>query len=151
MKTNGLAILMSLALASICFAQTNSDSGSKNMWCQYAAKDGLGKGKRIVLIAGDDEYRSEEALPMLGKILAVRHGFNCSVLFPINKDGIIQPDYQENIPGMHLLKTADLVILGMRFRNLPDRDMKFFDDYLESGKTDYCRTHVHSRIPHPPG
>ncbi len=43
---------------------------------------GPGVGKHIVLLAGDDgEYHSEEALPALAKILAVRHGFTCTVLF----------------------------------------------------------------------
>ena len=31
----------------------------------YEGADGPGKGKHIVLISGDEEYRSEEALPML--------------------------------------------------------------------------------------
>ena len=44
---------------------------------------GPGKGKRIVLVSGDEEYRSEEALPQLAKILATRHGFDCKVLFAI--------------------------------------------------------------------
>ena len=52
-----------------------------------------GNGKHIVLISGDEEYRSEEALPQLGKILAKHHGFKCTVLFPIDpKDGTINPE-----------------------------------------------------------
>jgi len=107
----------------------------EKLWCEYEpAEDGLGKGKHVVLIAGDDEYRSEEALPMLGKILAKRHGFRCTVLFPVNDEGVVQPNHQTNIPGMHLVKDADLLIFGLRFRNLPDDQMKAFDDYVESGK-----------------
>ena len=37
--------------------------------------------KHIVLVAGDEEYRSEESMPMLGKILSQRHGFLCTVVF----------------------------------------------------------------------
>ena len=44
---------------------------------------GPGKGKHIVLLAGDHEYRSEEALPQLARILATRHGFKCTVLFAV--------------------------------------------------------------------
>lgn len=107
----------------------------EKLWCEYEpVEDGLGKGKHVVLIAGDDEYRSEEALPMLGKILALRHGFRCTVLFPVNDEGMVQPNHQTNIPGMHLIKDADLLILGLRFRNLPDEQMEHFDKYLESGK-----------------
>ena len=36
---------------------------------------GAGRGKHVVLIAGDQEYRSEESIPALAQILAVRHGF----------------------------------------------------------------------------
>lgn len=104
-------------------------------WIVFDGGDGPGKGKHIVLISGDDEYRSEEALPQLGKILSKHHGFKCTVLFPIDpSDGSIKPDHQTNIPGTEALKTADLAILGLRFRNLPDEQMQPFVDYLEAGK-----------------
>ena len=67
-------------------AQTQTQ---EKLWCEYSGTEGVGAGKHIVLVSGDDEYRSEEALPMLGKILAVRHGFKCTVLFPVNEQGII--------------------------------------------------------------
>ena len=53
--------------------------------------DGPGKGKHIVLVSGDEEYRSEEGLPQLAKILAKRHGFNCTVLFAIDQGRHDQP------------------------------------------------------------
>jgi hypothetical protein len=96
---------------------------------------GPGRGKHIVLVSGDDEYRSEEALPQLGKILAVRHGFKCTVLFAIDPaDGTIRPDRQDNIPGLEALGTADLMIIATRFRNLPDEQMRHLVDYIESGR-----------------
>lgn len=104
-------------------------------WVTYEGKEGAGKGKHIVLISGDEEYRSEEALPMLGKILAERHGFKCTVLFSQNPEtGVIDPKNQTNIPGMHHLATADLAIILLRFRELPDADMKYFVDYMQAGK-----------------
>ena len=42
------------------------------------------KSKHIVLISGDEEYRSEEALPQLAKILTTYHGFRCTVLYAID-------------------------------------------------------------------
>ena len=42
------------------------------------------QGKKVVLIANDHEYKSEEALPQLARILAKHHGFNCTVLFGTN-------------------------------------------------------------------
>src|SRR5438477_11404161 len=94
-------------------------------WVVYEGKDGPGKGKHIVLISGDEEYRSEEALPQLGKILAKHHGFKCTVLFAIDpKSGEINPNVNNNIPGVEHLKTADLMIIATRFRNLPDEQMQ---------------------------
>lgn len=103
-------------------------------WVVYEGKEGAGKGKRIVLISGDEEYRSEEALPQLGKILAVRHGFHCTVLFAIDpKTGAINPELS-NIPGTEALANADLMIIATRFRDLPDEQMKPIVDFIESGK-----------------
>jgi len=101
----------------------------------YEGKEGPGKGKHIVLIAGDDEYRSEELIPQLGRILAVHHGFKCTVLFAVNKEsGEIDPSTLDNIPGLEALKTADLMIMHLRFRDLPDDQMKLILDYTNSGK-----------------
>lgn len=104
-------------------------------WVVYYGASGPGKGKHIVLISGDEEYRSEETLPQLAKVLAKHHGFKCTVLFAIDKrDGTINPNQNDNIPGLEALKTADLMILFTRFRNLPDEQLKFIVDYVESGK-----------------
>jgi hypothetical protein len=108
-------------------------------WITFEGKDGPGKGKHVVLIAGDEEYRSEEYLPQLGKILADRHGFTCTVLFEINREtGEISPDEPKNnagnIPGLEALDAADLMIIHTRFRNLPDDQMKHIDGYLKAGK-----------------
>ncbi len=101
----------------------------------YNGKPGPGQGKHIVFLAGDEEYRSEEALPMLAKILAVRHGFKCTVVFPINPaDGTIDPLTLTNLPGIAALDSADLCVMGLRFRELPDAQMKHFADYLNAGK-----------------
>ena len=100
-------------------------------WVKYEGREGPGKGKHIVFITGDEEYRSEEAMPMMGKILSVRHGFDCTVLFAMDDEtGTIDPDNQTNIKGMHFVKDADLVVLFTRFRELPDDQMKYFVDHL---------------------
>jgi type 1 glutamine amidotransferase len=93
-----------------------------------------GNGKHVVLVAGDNEYRSEEALPQLAKILAKHHGFKCTVLFSQDADGIVDPNAETNIPGLEALKSADLMVLGLRFRNLPDEQMQHFADYVAAGK-----------------
>jgi len=104
-------------------------------WITYTGERGSGVGKHVLLIAGDEEYRSEEACPALAKILAVRHGFTCTVLFSLDpQTGEIDPNNQQNIPGLEKLKDADLMIIATRFRNLPAEDMRHIDDYLKAGK-----------------
>ena len=99
------------------------------------AASGPNSGKRIVLISGDEEYRSEQVLPQLAKILTVRHGFECTVLFAIDaKDGTINPDQRDNIPGLEALERADLMVIFTRFRDLPDAQMKHIVDYVDSGR-----------------
>ena len=84
---------------------------------------------------------------MLAKILAVRHGFKCTVLFAINPAfGTIRPDYQNNVPGTHLLDDADMMVLFTRFRELPDEQMKPIVDFANSGKADARPTHGNARI-----
>jgi hypothetical protein len=96
---------------------------------------GPGKGKHVVLVSGDEEYRSEQMLPQLARILAQRHGFRCTVLFSIDRaDGTINPNTRDNIPGLEALDRADLMILFTRWRNLPDEQMKHIVDYVESGR-----------------
>jgi hypothetical protein len=104
-------------------------------WVVYEGNDGPGKGKHVVLVSGDEEYRSEEALPQLGKILAKHHGFKCTVLFAIDPaTGTIDPNNQNNIPGLEALEDADLMLIFTRFRALPDEQMKLIDAYLAAGK-----------------
>src|SRR3954464_10507765 len=123
------AFVLVLVLAAVAPARADDP------WVVYEGGDGPGKGKHVVLVSGDEEYRSEEALPQLGKILARHHGFKCTVLFAIDpKDGTINPNVNNNIPGLEALKTADLMIIFTRFRNLPDAQMKHVVDYVESGK-----------------
>jgi type 1 glutamine amidotransferase len=101
----------------------------------FEGKRGPGKHKRIVLVSGDEEYRSEEGLPQLAKILSVHHGFTCTVLFSIDKkDGTINPNVVDNIPGLESLDDADLMIMLLRWRDLPDEQMKHIVRYAESGR-----------------
>ena len=104
-------------------------------WASYEGKTGPGRGRHIVLVSGDEEYRSEECLPMLAQILAARHGFKCTVLFALDPaTGLIDPVNTTNIAGMEQLESADMMVLFTRFRELPDSQMRYFDQFLKSGK-----------------
>jgi len=101
----------------------------------YEGGPGPGKGKHIVFVVGDQEYRSEESMPALAKILARRHGFKCTVLLPINQQtGEIDPSLTDNISGLEALHSADLMVLFLRFQELPDEQMKEIIDYTNSGR-----------------
>jgi len=104
-------------------------------WVVFEGGEGPGKGRHIVLVTGDEEYRSEDSMPQLAKILSVQHGFKCTVLFAINKEtGEIDPVTVDNIPGLEALGQADLMVLFTRFRELPDEQMKYIIDYTNSGR-----------------
>ena len=113
------------------------------LWLTYRGGDGPGKGKHIVLIAADQEYRSEQSMPMLAKILARRHGFDCTVLFALNEKNEVDPTQKirwqdkkviHNIPGLEHLAKADLVVFFSRLITLPDEQIKHVVNYLESGR-----------------
>jgi len=124
-------MLMFVVLGSVSCASMKAD----NPWVVFKGKDGPGKGKHIVFVTGDEEYRSEDSMPQLAKIIALHHGFKCTVLFAINKEtGEIDPQTVDNIPGVKTLKTADLMVIFTRFRELPDEQMKYIIDYTDSGK-----------------
>ena len=132
-----------LAAAAFTFTTAHADEAQ---WVTYLGGKGPGAGKRIVFLAGDEEYRSEESLPQLAKILSERHGFQCTVVFSMNKTtGEIDPNTKDNEPGIEALDTADLCITSLRFRAWPDEQMKHFVDYVAAGKPIIgLRTSTHS-------
>jgi plastocyanin len=99
----------------------------------YEGEDGIGQGKHIVFLAGDHEYRSEESLPALARILAKHHGFKCTVLFNVDKtSGEITPG-NSNMPGLEALDSADLAVFFLRFQAFPEEQMKHVVSYLDRG------------------
>ena len=114
-------------------------------WLTYPGGEGPGKGKKIVLIAADQEYRSEQSMPMMAKILSKHHGFDCTVLFAVNEKGEVDPtmpvypekgkEFKEHhIPGLENLASADLVIFFARLLTLPMSEREMIVKYIDSGK-----------------
>jgi type 1 glutamine amidotransferase len=137
LKTSMLkpVFVLRMMAAVIVTALGATNATADDLWISFAGGDGPGQGKHVVLVGGDEEYRSEECLPQLAKILSKHHGFQTTVLFAIHPDtGEIDPDINNNIPGLESLKTADLMIIATRFRNLPDDQMQHVVDYVESGR-----------------
>lgn len=101
----------------------------------FKGEDGPGKGKHIVLVSGDEEYRTEESMPMLAKILAKKHGFDCTVLFSWSADGAyIDPNNAKGVKGWDHLDTADLMIIGTRMRTPSEADAAHMTKFLNAGK-----------------
>lgn len=95
---------------------------------------GVGAGKHIVFIAGDHEYRGEESLPALARILAKSYGFKCTFIVTTNAEtGEIEPG-SDHITNLQALKSADLMVVFLRFQKFADDQMQHIEDYLDSGK-----------------
>ncbi|MDF1737940.1 MAG: sulfatase-like hydrolase/transferase [Verrucomicrobiales bacterium] len=104
-------------------------------WIHLSPPEGSANGRTIVFVTGDDEYKSEESMPMMAHILAERHGFDCKVLFAINrKTGVIDTNQRDHIPGLEALEDADLMVIFTRFRALEEAQMQMIEDYLATGK-----------------
>jgi hypothetical protein len=141
-----VAVPFALLVASITLAAARLADTSVS----YPAKPGPGQGRHIVFLAGDEEYRSEEALPMLAKILSQRHGFKTTVLFSVDEDGTINPKNSRSLSNPEALDSADAVVMLLRFRAWPDADMARFEKFLHAGKPIVAlrtSTHAFSGLP----
>lgn len=125
MKTRILLTSFAFTAISTATAQTT--------FLHFPAKEGPGKGKKVVLLAGDEEYRSEEAMPMLGKILSQYHGFDCTVLFSADEQGNIKPGGGALLTNPAALDSAELIVMSLRFRHWDDAAMKKFDSTYRRG------------------
>lgn len=126
-----LVVIATALLALLAHGQ----DGEKQLWLEFPGKDGPADGRKVVLISGDEEYRSEESMPMLGKILAHRHGFDCTVLFSWSrKNEYINPNNPNGVRGWEKLKDADLLIIGTRMRRPSAEDAAHLTEYMNAGK-----------------
>jgi hypothetical protein len=99
----------------------------------FEGTTGPGRSKHIVFLAGDHEYRSEESLPALARILAKHQGFKCTVLFNIDAATGEIVAGNSNMPGMEALEKADLAVIFTRFQQFPKEQMQHLDAYLNRG------------------
>lgn len=114
-------------------------------WLVYPAADPAaapGRSAHVVFVAAEQEYRAEQALPMLARLLSARHGFYCTVLFAL-KDGMVDPTQKtrpddpemfHELPGLEHLAGADVLVLFTRFLTLHDEDLAHLNRYLDSGR-----------------
>ncbi len=83
----------------------------------------------IVFVVGENEYRSEVTMPALAKVLEDHYDFRTTVLI----DDVLQGGDENNINGLDALETADLLVLYLRFRQLPDDQLALLQKYIDSG------------------
>ena len=70
---------------------------------------------------------------MLARMLAKHYGFTCKVFITTDpKTGFINPG-SSHISGLEALKTADLLVIFLRFQDFPDDQMQHIVDYLDRG------------------
>ena len=150
MRVKQLATLLACLLAAVA-CETPEGPGTTSAeespyLLRYEPGDGAGNGRHIVLVSGDEEYRSEEGLPMMARMLSTHHGFRCTVLFAVDPEsGIVNPTHNTNIPGIENLDDADLMFIQTRWRHLPDEQMAPIDRYLKAGKPVFAiRTATHA-------
>jgi len=136
------SLLLLLPLCAVALAHPVPESP---LWLTSPGGNGPGKGRHIVLIAADQEYRSEHSMPMLARILSTHHGFDCTVLFGVNEKGEVDPTLpvypekgrplrEHHIPGLEHLATADLVIFFPRLLTLPMAEREQVVRYIDSGR-----------------
>jgi hypothetical protein len=136
-----IRIFLTLLIGSLILQQASPSETSVT----YSPRTGAGQGKHVVFLTGDEEYRGEEGLPMLAKILSQRHGFRCTVLFAVDPDGTINPKNTKSLSNPAALDTADAIVMLLRFRSWPDEDMMRFEKRLNAGVPIVAlRTSTHS-------
>lgn len=83
----------------------------------------------VVFVLGDHEYSGEQTLPLIAAALEKDYGLRCTILKSA-------PDQngETDIPGLDALKTADLAVFYLRWRQLPAEQLAHIDAYVKSGK-----------------
>ena len=118
-----------MAAAAFVFLAAHASAADRVV---YEGDSGPGKGKHILFIASDHEYRGEETCPAIARIMAKRYGFKCTVLFGQTEDGLIKQG-SSHIPGIEAIDDADMLFLFLRFVAPEDAWMEKFESYLKRG------------------
>lgn len=87
------------------------------------------KSPLVVFVCGDHEYSGESTLPLVAKVLEENYGMRTKVLtsFP-------DQNAENNIPGLEILKDADLAVFFLRWRTLTADQVEKIESYVQSGK-----------------
>lgn len=92
------------------------------VFAAYSAE--TAKDPTVVLISGEYEYHSTNTLPAFKQLLESNYPLRCVY---VERKG-------EQIPGLDVLKEADLAILYIRRMTLPEEQLSQIRTYVSSGK-----------------
>ncbi len=92
------------------------------------------KKPHIVFVTGDEEYRSEESMPMLARLAKRELDANVTICYALDSAGYIAPNRTDHIAGLEALEDADLMVIFTRYRTLPEQERNHIVDYAESGR-----------------
>jgi nicotinamidase-related amidase len=84
------------------------------------------KRPRLVVISAEDEYGTKQTLPEFA-IKHLGHDFHVTMLFG-------DAEKRNHIPGMDAVDSADILLVSIRRRWLPPKDMQRLRDFVQSGK-----------------
>src|SRR5687768_7575948 len=111
------------SFALFCVILIGSATSTSQAQEEAAAPRDVAHSPQVVFVTGDDEYGSEVSMPMVAAILEKHHGMKATVLYAEDDKG--QRDRHGNhIPGLEALRTADLAVFFMRYRQLPDDELR---------------------------
>ncbi|MBN1125770.1 MAG: ThuA domain-containing protein [Sedimentisphaerales bacterium] len=86
---------------------------------------------KVVFLMAEKEYHADQRLPEFARLLEDRYHIACDFALGISKaDG----PKRHSIENMQTLRDADLAIVFIRRRALPDDQMLMLRDHLEAGK-----------------
>ncbi|MDC6354602.1 MULTISPECIES: ThuA domain-containing protein [unclassified Robiginitalea] len=121
-------------LASVCLVACLPGMGCRQAAEPTGQAAETEKKPHVVFVIGDEEYRSEESMPMLAGILKRELDAEVTLCFSVDSSGVIDPNRLDHIQGLAALDSADLMVLFTRFRALPEAELAHITRFAESGK-----------------
>lgn len=88
----------------------------------------------VAILTGDEEYRSEESMPMIGKMLQRDFGAHVTIGFSVDGNGHVDPDAVESMTGTEAIEDADVLVLFLRFRRPSEEAFGRILAHLKAGK-----------------
>ena len=121
-RLSGLGVAVLAAFLALSAARAHAIDGNTNSGAPHA-----------VFVIGDREYRSEESMPMLARILKNRYGFEVTLCFSVTEGGVIDPNRPDHIEGLEALNDADVMIVYISWRQLPSDQLSLIMDFIRKG------------------